>query len=88
MRANIYNQWVNNFPEDAHTADGAVTGEFGEYSSQIVNLDDFKTWQKVEVDFTVTGTGAGEAAGGEDNAEEAEPAAEESSEESSEEAAE
>ena len=88
MRANIYNQWVNNFPDDAHTADGAVTGEFGEYSSQIVNLDDFKTWQKVEVDFTVTGTGTGEAAGGEENAEEAEPTAEESSEESSEEAAE
>ena len=81
MRANIYNQWVNNFPEDAHTADGTVTGEFGEYSSQIINLDDFSSWSKVEVDFTVTGTG-GAAADSEEAADE--PAAEESSEESSE----
>ena len=89
MRANIYNQWVNNFPDDAHTADGAVTGEFGEYSSQIVNLDDFATWSKVEVDFTVTGTNgaaaADDAAAAEESAEETEAA--ESSEESSEEAA-
>ena len=55
MRANIYNQWVNKFPEDAHTAEGAVTGEFGEYSSQIINPASFGTWKKCEVDFTVTG---------------------------------
>ena len=64
MRANIYNQWVNNFPDDAHTADGAVTGEFGEYSSQIVDPADFKKWQKIEVDFEVTGTDAAGAAAG------------------------
>lgn len=57
MRANIYNGWVNSLPEDAHNADGAVTGEIGEYSPKIVNPDDFKKWSKVEVDFTVTGTG-------------------------------
>ena len=55
MRANIYNQWVNKFPNDAHTADGAVTGEFGEYSAQIIDPASFGTWKKCEVDFTVTG---------------------------------
>ncbi|MBQ8921657.1 MAG: hypothetical protein IJ060_05790 [Oscillospiraceae bacterium] len=55
MRANIYNQWVNKFPDDAHTADGAVSGEFGEYSAQIIDPASFGTWKKVEVDFTVSG---------------------------------
>ena len=65
MRANIYNSWVNSFPDDAHTADGPVTGEFGEYSSQIIDMADFSKWQKIEVDFTVTGTGdAAPAEGG------------------------
>lgn len=78
MRANIYNQWVNNFPDDAHTADGAVTGEFGEYSSQIVNLDDFESWSKIEVDFTVTGTN-GAAAAADDGADDAETPEEDAS---------
>ena len=68
MRANIYNHFVSNFPEDAHTAEGAVTGEFGEYSSMIINPEDFSKWTTVEVDFTVTGTG-GAPAEGEDSAE-------------------
>ena len=55
MRANIYNQWVNAFPDDAHTATGPVTGEFGEYSSQIIDPEKLGEWQKIEVDFTVTG---------------------------------
>lgn len=85
MRANIYNHFVSSFPEDAHTADGAVTGEFGEYSSMIVNLDDFKSWTTVEVDFTVTGTGDGAPAeGGDADAAETEAAAESSAEESTE----
>lgn len=74
MRANIYNSWVNHFPDDAHTADGAVTGEFGEFSSQIVNTEDFAQWQKVEVDFEVTGTGGAAAPAAE--AETTAPAAE------------
>ena len=55
MRANIYNQWVNAFPADAHTATGPVTGTFGEYSSQIIDPEKLGEWQKLEVDFTVTG---------------------------------
>lgn len=59
MRANIYNQWVSNLPDDAHTADGPVgTTEMTEFSSQIVDTADFTSWSKIEVDFTVTGTGA------------------------------
>ena len=55
MRANIYNEYVSHFPEDAHNADGQLTGEFGEYSSKIVDPASFDKWQKVEVDFTVSG---------------------------------
>lgn len=59
MRANIYNSYVSSMPEDAHTAAGPVgTTEFGEYSSMIVDTADFISWTKIEVDFTVTGTGA------------------------------
>lgn len=58
MRANIFNEWVNNLPDDAHNADGAVTGEIGEYSPKIIDTADFAKWSKIEVDFTVTGTGA------------------------------
>ncbi len=60
MRANIYNEYVSRFPDDAHNADGKLTGEFGEYSSQIVDPAAFSKWQKVEVDFTVSGIGAQE----------------------------
>lgn len=59
MRANIYNSYVSSMPEDAHTAAGPVgTTEFGEYSSMIIDPLDFASWTKIEVDFTVTGTGA------------------------------
>ena len=75
MRSNIYNHFVSKFPDDAHTADGAVTGEFGEYSSMIINPDDVASWTTIEVDFTVTGTGDGAPAEGEDS-EAAESAAE------------
>ncbi|MBQ6042452.1 MAG: hypothetical protein K5705_11355 [Oscillospiraceae bacterium] len=57
MRANIYNHFVSKFPDDAHTAEGPVTGEFGEYSSETIDPASFAKWSKVEVDFTVTGTG-------------------------------
>ena len=60
MRANIYNDYVSRFPEDAHNADGQLTGEFGEYSSKIVDPANFDKWQKVEVDFTVSGIGNAE----------------------------
>lgn len=60
MRANIYNEWVPdaNIPEDAHTADGPLTDKTG-YSASIVDSSVFADgWTSVEVDFTVTGTGA------------------------------
>ena len=63
-RANIYNTWVNNPPKDARTLDGALYDEDGnalsickEYSAQIVSEEDFETWTKVEVHFTITGIG-------------------------------
>lgn len=64
MRANIYNSYVSSIPEDGHTAAGAVSGEFGEYSSMILDPADVAKWSKIEVDFTVTGTGDAAAEGG------------------------
>ena len=60
MRANIYNDFVSSFPEDAHNPGGQLTGEFGEYSSKIVDPASFEKWQKIEVDFTVSGIGDAE----------------------------
>ena len=60
MRANIYNDFVSRFPEDAHNAGGQLSGEFGEYSSKIVDPASFAKWQRVEVDFTVSGIGDAE----------------------------
>lgn len=60
MRANIYNEWVTeaDIPEDAHDANGALTDKTG-YSAQIVDPAAFADgWTKVEVTFTVSGTGA------------------------------
>ncbi len=60
MRANIYNEWVSdeNIPEDAHDANGVLTDTTG-YSAQIIDPSAFNDgWTTVEVDFTVTGTGA------------------------------
>lgn len=57
MRANIYNEWVNELPEDAHDANGAVT-DGSAYSAQIVDKDAFNSgWTSIEVTFNVTGTG-------------------------------
>jgi len=55
IRTNIYNQWVNTFPADARSAEGAVSGEFGEYSAQIIDPEKLGEWKQIEVDFTVTG---------------------------------
>lgn len=57
MRANIYNHFISSIPEDAHTEKGVISGEFGEYSSMIVDPDDFANWETIAVDFTVTGIG-------------------------------
>lgn len=57
MRANILNTYVNSLPEDAHNADGAIAADSKDYAPVIVNADDFKSWTKIEVNFTVTGTG-------------------------------
>ena len=83
MRANIYNHFVSNIPEDAHTADGAVAaGEFGEYSAMIISPDDVSSWTKIEVDFTVTGTGDAAAAEGDAVSGEAAESSEETAAES------
>ncbi len=54
MRANIYNEWVTELPEDAHDANGAVTDN-ATYSAQIIDKNLIESWTSVEVDFTVSG---------------------------------
>ncbi|MDE6020900.1 MAG: hypothetical protein K2H01_07905 [Ruminococcus sp.] len=56
MRANIYNEWANELPEDAHNADGVVTDNTS-YSAQIIDKNSIGPWTKIEVDFTVSGIG-------------------------------
>lgn len=58
MRANIYNEWVSDLPDDAHSADGNISDP-SEYSAKIVDPSAFADgWTTVEVNFTVSGTGA------------------------------
>lgn len=56
MIANIYNEWTDTLPEDAHDSDGAVT-DSASYSARIVDKDKIGSWTKIEVDFTVSGIG-------------------------------
>lgn len=55
LRGVLWNAAVTEFPADAHTSLGAVSGAFGEVSPMVVNPADFESWQKVEVSFTVSG---------------------------------
>lgn len=57
MRANIYNEWEDVLPEDAHDPNGAVT-DSDSYSARIIDKDKIDSWTKIEVDFTVSGIGA------------------------------
>lgn len=66
MRANIYNEWTDTLPEDAHDADGSVT-DSDSYSARIIDKDKVGSWTKIEVDFTVSGIG-----GDSDNSEDSE----------------
>lgn len=54
MRANIYNEWIEELPEDAHTAEGLVSDN-DEYSAQIIDRDKIGQWTNIEVEFTVSG---------------------------------
>ena len=55
MRANIYNEWVAELPEDAHDANGPETDNTT-YSAQIIDKNLIETWTSIEVDFTVSGS--------------------------------
>lgn len=61
-RANIYNQWLSKPSSDARSNEGALYDASGkatdfceDYSAAVVTPEDFRTWNKVEVDFTVSG---------------------------------
>lgn len=62
-RTNIYNGYMSadSLPKDAITVDGPLyvddqlTDIASEYSPHVINLDDFASWSKIEVNFTVSG---------------------------------
>ncbi len=76
-RANLYLSWSSAPPVDARTPDGALydedgdpTGAYKQYSSRIVSEENFESWQKIEVAFTISGTGKEKPSAGENSAEE------------------
>lgn len=62
-RANLYNEWTGGMiPKNArciqgklHDASGSLESFAPEYSSIVVNKDDFSSWTDVEVNFSVSG---------------------------------
>lgn len=61
-RANVYNQWLSKPSKDARSSEGALydgegnaTDFCADYAAAVVTPEDFRTWNKVEVDFTVSG---------------------------------
>lgn len=83
MRANIYNSFISEAPEDAHDANGSVYGN-PDYSPQIIDPAAAfgNGWTDIEVTFNVTGTGAeggAEAEGAESEAAEGEESSAEES---------
>lgn len=58
LRAPIYSRMFNGeIPDGAHDAKGFIASNDTEHSACIVNPDDFAEWQKLEVDFIVSGCG-------------------------------
>jgi len=70
MRANIYNSYISEAPEDAHDANGSVYGN-PDYSPQIIDAAAAfgDGWTDIEVTFNVTGTGTAAEGGAEVEAE-------------------
>ncbi|MBR5404779.1 MAG: hypothetical protein K6E36_04950 [Oscillospiraceae bacterium] len=57
--ANIYHPWIRELPADARSFSGERIPEGGGgYAAQIVSPDSFRSWEKVEVDFTVSNAGS------------------------------
>lgn len=64
MRANICNPYVTDLTKvsDAHDENGPIAGKESDYSATIIDLAEFTKWNKIEVDFTVSGCGEETAA--------------------------
>ena len=57
-RANLYNEWVSDLPEDARSTEGLLYGTdaAADYSAQVVDPSSFNDgWTTVEVNFTISG---------------------------------
>jgi hypothetical protein len=65
IRTNINNPYIQNPSGDARSTEGSLytdndtskpaLADAADYSPHIINKDDFKTWSKIEVTFTVSG---------------------------------
>ena len=55
IKSNIFNEWATMIPDGAVSAEGPVADGAAGYSSVLVSEDDFASWTKVTVKFTVSG---------------------------------
>ncbi len=55
IKSNIFNQWATMVPAGSVSKEGAVTDDTAGYSSVLVNEEEFASWTKVTVNFTVSG---------------------------------
>ncbi len=59
IRANVYNAYVSDLPDDAKSTEGLLSdlADSSAYSSTIIDNNAIGDWTTIEVTFTVTGTG-------------------------------
>ncbi len=59
IRANVYNAYVSDLPDDAKSTEGLLSdlADSSAYSSTIIDNSAIGDWTTIEVTFTVTGTG-------------------------------
>lgn len=59
IRANVYNAYVTEIPDDARSTEGYLSdlSDSSAYSPTIIDNGDIGDWYTIEVNFTVTGTG-------------------------------
>lgn len=59
IRANVYNAYVSDLPDDARSTEGLLSDldDASAYSSTIIDNSAIGDWMTIEVNFTVSGTG-------------------------------
>ena len=59
IRANVYNAYVSELPDDARSTEGLISdlADSSAYSSTVIDNSTIGDWTTIEVNFTVSGTG-------------------------------